>query len=93
LEVGVVQHFDIAFDSGSDTTSYVFQVISGAKIFDIHKGSEEQIMDDLKKGRITAILDIQKNDTGKADYVVDIKTSSAHRRISHFKEHIEWNPE
>jgi ABC-2 type transport system permease protein len=69
--------FDIAFDKASDTTSYIFQIISNGKIFDIHHGSEGEINEDLKKGRITAILNIVKTDTGSAKYLVQTRTSSA----------------
>src|ERR1700730_10791189 len=58
--------FDIAFDKETDTTNIIYQIISTSRIFDIHKGSEQQLDDDLKKGRITGIIKITKNDSGTA---------------------------
>ena len=69
--------FDVAFDEASDTSNYIFLAITRAGIFDIHKGTEAKIQDDLKKGRITAILNIVKADTGVSKYVIQTKTSSA----------------
>jgi ABC-2 type transport system permease protein len=71
---------DIAFHSSSDTTNAVYKAIAGAPVFDIKRGTDADIEDRLKKGRITAIVDIQKNrDTGAA-YTVHLKTTSASQK-------------
>jgi ABC-2 type transport system permease protein len=70
--------FDIAIGKKSDTTAIVYQAIRHAPIFNIIKGEEADIEDRLKKGRITAILDITKAATGKYD--VHIKSTSASQR-------------
>ena len=72
--------FDIAFDQESDTTNLIYQSINGYRIFDVHRGKEEQIEDDLKKGRITAILKIRKDSTKDVEFVIDSRTSSASQR-------------
>lgn len=72
--------FDIAFDKQNDTTSLLYQIIVSSRIFDIHHGSEKQSEDDLRKGRITAILKIHRDSTNQVRYVVDTRTSSASRR-------------
>ncbi len=73
--------FDIAFDKQSDTTNPLYSIITSSHLFDIHTGKESDIEDDLKKGRITAILNIRKDPSNQVQYVVDSKTSSASKRV------------
>ncbi len=70
---------DIAFDSNTDTTNAVYQAIQHASVFTITRSDQGDIDDKLKKGRITAILDIKKkgSDTGKPQYDIHLKTTSA----------------
>jgi len=70
--------FDVAIDKKTDSTNDIYRVITNAPIFSIEKGTEAEIEDRLKKGRLSAILSIQKNDSGKYD--VHIKSSSASQR-------------
>jgi ABC-2 type transport system permease protein len=72
--------FDIAFDKQTDTSNILYKIISTSRIFDVHKGSEELIDEDLKKGRIAAILNIKKDPTNEVEYNIDLKTSSASKR-------------
>jgi ABC-2 type transport system permease protein len=67
--------FDIAFDKSSDTTNSIYQAINNAPIFDVVRGSDTDIADRLKKGRITAVVTISKTDSGKYD--VHIKSTTA----------------
>ena len=80
LSGGGGPNFDIAFDKNTDTTNLIYQRISSNKFFDIQNDPPQQLEDDLKKGRIVAILNIVKVDTGSADYVVQARTSSASQR-------------
>jgi len=70
--------FDVAIDKNSDTANIIYQAITQAAIFDVVKGDEADIEDRLKKGRITAIIDIRKTDPGKYD--VHVKSTSASQR-------------
>jgi len=70
--------FDVAMDKQSDTTNIVYQAITHAPIFNVVRGTEAEVEDQLKKGRISAILNVQKTDSGKYD--VHIKSSSASQR-------------
>ena len=70
--------FDVAIDKKSDSTSIIYQALTHSPIFDIVKGDEADLEDRLKKGRLTAILNIQKTDSGKYD--IHIKSSSASQR-------------
>ncbi len=70
--------FDVAIDKNSDSTNAIYQAITHAPIFSIANGSEAEIEDRLKKGRLTGILSVQKTNSGKYD--VHIKSSSASQR-------------
>jgi len=70
--------FDVAIDKKTDSTNTIYQAITHSPIFNIQKGTEDEMEDQLKKGRLTAILNIQKTDSGKYD--IHIKSSSAGQR-------------
>src|ERR1700755_145215 len=55
--------FDIALDKKSDTTNLLYQAISRAPIFNVATGTPEEWEDQLKKGRLTAILSISRKDS------------------------------
>src|ERR1043165_9652602 len=70
--------FDVAIDKKSDSTNIIYQALTHSPIFDIVKSDEADLEDRLGKGRLTAILSVQKTDSGKYD--VHIKSSSASQR-------------
>ncbi len=70
--------FYVAIGKNSDTANIIYQAITHAPIFDIARGDEADIEDRLKKGRITAIIDIRKTDSGKYD--VHVRSTSASQR-------------
>src|SRR4029079_2336292 len=55
--------FDVAIDKNSDTTNAIYTRITESPIFDVVKGTDAEIDDRLKKGRMTAILNIKKIDS------------------------------
>lgn len=69
--------FDVAFADKSDTANVIHQAITHAPIFDIETGTRADMEDRLKKGRITAILDIRKKDSG---YELHITSTTASQR-------------
>ncbi len=71
---------DIAFHSSSDTNNAVYRAIRTSPVFDVKKGSDADIEDRLKKGRITALVDIKKNSGSNAGYDVHLKSTSASQR-------------
>ena len=71
---------DIAFHSGCDTSNQVYKAMASSPVFDIKKGTDADIEDRLKKGRITAIVDIQKSNTAGAAYTLHLKTTSASQK-------------
>jgi ABC-2 type transport system permease protein len=74
--------YDVAFDAKSDTLSELYFRIRGSQLFDIHEGSEEELMDRLKKGRISALIEVRKTEgkIGSPQYDIHIKTTSANQR-------------
>jgi ABC-2 type transport system permease protein len=70
--------FNVALDKRSDTTNMVYQAITHAPIFDIAKGDDADIQDRLKKGRLTAIIHIEKMDSGM--YQVRLQSTTASQR-------------
>jgi ABC-2 type transport system permease protein len=74
--------YDVAFDAKSDTTSNIYYAIKSISAFDVHKGSETELLDQLRKGRITAIIEVKKaaaNASG-TQYDIHLKTTSASQR-------------
>jgi len=72
--------FDVAFDSNSDTANYVYKAITSYNAFVVKKGTSADLEDRLKKGRITAIINIKKNTDGKSAYEIHLKSTSASMR-------------
>src|SRR5215831_3038524 len=70
--------FDVAMDKSSDSANIVYQSITNSPFFSVAKGTQAENEDQLKKGRLTAILSVQKTDSGKYD--VHVKSSSASQR-------------
>jgi ABC-2 type transport system permease protein len=70
--------FDVAIDKTSDTTNAIYERIVHAPIFDVVKGTDAEIDDRLKKGRITAIIDIKKIDSN--NYNVQVRSTTASQR-------------
>ncbi|MBL0135418.1 MAG: ABC transporter permease [Chitinophagaceae bacterium] len=73
---------DVAFDSKSDTGNVVYQVIKSLPVLKVEHASEEELNDRLKKGRITALINIQKekDSSTKAQYDIHLKSTSASKK-------------
>lgn len=73
---------DVAFDSGTDTTNAVYQTITHIPVLHIVRSDENDLLDRLKKGRITALIGItdKGEGTGRPQYDLHLKTSSAGQR-------------
>lgn len=68
--------FDVAFADKADTSNVLYSSIIHDPIFDIERGTKADMEDRLKKGRIAAILNIQKADSGKYELHVTSTTAS-----------------
>src|SRR6187402_1727496 len=73
---------DVAFDSNTDTSNAVYQTIQHIPLFDVNEGTQAELDDKLSKGRISALINIKKIESGAgiAKYDVHLKTSSASQR-------------
>lgn len=70
--------FQIAFDPVSDTNNTMYYAIKNIAAIKIISKPQDEIKKDLEKGRLLAILNIQKNPTGsKAEYTINLKSSEA----------------
>ncbi len=72
--------FDVAFDRNADTTNFVYKAINGNNAFTVKKGTEADLEDRLKKGRITAIINIKKSTDAKSGYEIHLKSTTASMR-------------
>ena len=70
---------DVAFDKNSDTSNQLYQTLIHFPALDIKKGTEEDLLDRLQKGRITALINIKKSADTNAQqpYTIHLKTTSA----------------
>lgn len=73
---------DVAFDAKSDSANVLYYAIKNIPVLNIVKGSEADIEEKFKKGRITALLTIGKNNNPQihSQYDIHLKTSSASQR-------------
>ncbi len=74
--------YDIAFDSKTDSLSVLYFRIKSSPLLDINQGSEAELMDRLKKGRITAMVEVRQvnGKNGGPQYDIHLKTTSASQR-------------
>lgn len=83
LAGGGGRSIDVAFDAKSDTLSELYFRIRSSRLLDINEGSEEELTDRLKKGRITALIEVRdgaRKAGSPATYEIHLKTTSASQR-------------
>jgi ABC-2 type transport system permease protein len=72
---------DVAFDQQSDTSNAIYVAIRNTPVFNVEKADPKEIEDRLKKGRITALINIKKVANGdRSSYDVHLKTTSASQK-------------
>ncbi|MEO7309385.1 MAG: ABC transporter permease [Chitinophagaceae bacterium] len=73
---------DVAMDPKSDSTNPLYSIIQNMDALNIEKGTPAELEDLLKKGRITAFLQIIKQDTAghKSPYDIHLKTTTASQK-------------
>ena len=73
---------DVAFDPQSDTSNAVYQSIRNNPVFNVEKADPKELDDRLKKGRITALINIKKvaDADSKSSYDIHLKTTSASQK-------------
>lgn len=67
----------VAFDNKSDTANQLYSTLTNVSGINVIRKEEKLINEDLEKGRITAVINIQKNNSGSSDYIIKLKSSNA----------------
>jgi len=67
----------VAFDKNSDTTNTLYGVIKNIPGINVVSKDEKELKEDLEKGRITAVINIQKGEDSLANYTINLKSSEA----------------
>jgi ABC-2 type transport system permease protein len=77
LSSGGNVNVNVAMDLKSDTTNPIYAAIKQIPGLKFVQGSAEKINGELSKGRITALINIQKSKQGNADYTIHLTSSEA----------------
>lgn len=76
---GGVSPVDVAFEKGIDSANALYLRLAGSKALHFEDWNKKDIEDELRKGRITAIIGLTKKDTATT-YDIHLRTSSASLR-------------
>lgn len=68
---------NVAFDKNTDTANPVYSVIKSIAAIKVVKKNEISLREDLEKGRITAIINIQHSGLANPPYTVSLTSSEA----------------
>ncbi len=74
--------FDVALEKNTDTTNEFYAALKRNPVLNFVNNGNKDINDELKKGRIAAIINIKRNadTTLHTPYLVQLRTSSASQR-------------
>ncbi len=67
----------VVMDKNSDTTNPVYHVLNNISSLKFQSKSDEEIKEDLEKGRLTAVIFIEKTNQQIAPYHIQLKSSEA----------------
>ena len=68
---------NVAFNKNTDTTNPVYPIIKSIAGINVVKKTEVELREDLEKGRIAAIIDIQKSGLSNPPYKISLTSSDA----------------
>jgi len=73
---------DVAFDKNIDTSNLLYKNLRQYGGLHVENGTEDELEDKLKKGRITALIDIKNIPDSNPDhpYTIHLKTTSASQK-------------
>jgi ABC-2 type transport system permease protein len=77
---GSVPSVEVAFEEQIDSTSVLYLQLAHDPFLKVADRSQKDVEDELRKGRLAAIIDIQNGDSAVAPYVIHLRTSSASQR-------------
>ena len=68
---------NVAMDKNSDTTNMVYNILKGIPNLKFKTKSDKELKEDLEKGRLTAVILIEKSNQGTAPFHIQLKSSEA----------------
>lgn len=68
---------NIAFDGHTDTTNPIYQAIKNIAALHVVNKSDAEIKEDLEKGRLTAVINIEKSGLANPPYKISLQSSEA----------------
>ncbi len=68
---------NVAFNKNTDTTNPIYPIIKSIAGIHVVKKTDIELREDLEKGRITAIIDIQKSGLSNPPYKISLTSSEA----------------
>jgi ABC-2 type transport system permease protein len=71
---------DVAFEKGIDSSSVLYQQLAHDPFLHFADPAKKDVEDELRKGRIAAVIDVKQTDSGATPYVIHLRTSSASQR-------------
>ncbi|MDQ3278747.1 MAG: ABC transporter permease [Bacteroidota bacterium] len=71
---------EVAWEKGVDSSSILYQQLAHDPFLKFVDPSEKDVEDELRKGRIAAIINVTKADSSTSPYHVHLRTSSASQR-------------
>jgi ABC-2 type transport system permease protein len=71
---------DVAFEKGVDSSSVLYQELAHHPLLRVADRGKKDVEDELRKGRVAAIIDIRKTDSAAAPYLIHLRTSFASQR-------------
>jgi len=69
--------YDVSLAKNSDTTNLLYFTLKHVSVLHFVDKSDSLIKEDLEKGNLTAVVNIQKNPAGNPEYVINLKSSEA----------------
>lgn len=69
--------FSIAMDKASDTSNPVYAALKNVPGITIIQKPDAALKEDIEKGRITAVVTIQKNTASAPPYIIDLKSAES----------------
>ena len=71
---------DVAFEKGIDSSSVLYQQMAHHPLLKFTDPAKKDIEDELKKGRIAAIIGIKENGSTQTPFTIHLRTSKASQR-------------
>lgn len=69
--------FSVAFDKASDTTNPIYVALKNVPGIKIVRKGDVQLQEDIEKGRVTAVINIQKTALQTPPYIIDLKSAES----------------